>query len=180
MNFIMANMRARRLILIICLPKFTQLDKDVREVGLTGVFQMMSIDRQRNMAKAKFKWRSVNEMTGSCMDPFPRLRHPETHEKVKVTSVWFGKPSPELEKAYKQKKKAYMGDKVENWIVMLTDKDDKDSKLKAKEIAEEVVNNPQKYQRNGKFDFIKIMAEYDLGDQKARNISKLAERLSTA
>lgn len=180
MNFIMANMRARRLILIICLPKFTQLDKDVREVGLTGVFQMMKIDRQKNMAKAKFKWRSVDEMTGNTMDPFPRLRHPETHEKVKVTSVWFGKPSAELEKAYKQKKKEYMSSKVENWLVMLTDKSESDSKVTAKEIANEIIANPKKYQKEGKYDYIKIMAEFDIGDQKARNISKLAERLSSA
>ena len=180
MNFIMANMRARRLILIICLPKFTQLDKDVREIGLTGVFQMMTIDRQRKMSKAKFKWRTTNEMTGNSFDPFPRLRHPETHEKVKVTAVWFGKPSKELEKAYIEKKKNYMGSKVESWLLMLADKKDGDAKVTAKEIADEVVANPQKFQRNGKFDFIKIMGDYDLGDQKARNITKLAERLASA
>jgi len=180
MNFIMANMRARRLILIICLPKFTQLDKDVREVGLTGVFQMQTIDRTKNMAKTKFKWRSVDEMSGGTMDPFPRLRHPETHEKVKVTAVWFGKPSKELEKAYKEKKKNYMGSKVENWLLMLTDKKDGDAKVTAKQIANEVINNPKKYQKDGKFDYIKIMAEFDMGDQKARNITKLAESLNNS
>ena len=180
MNFIMANMRARRLVLIICLPKFSQLDKDVREVGLTGIFQMTHIDREKKLAKAKFKWRTSNEMTGSMMDPFPRLRHPETHERVKVTAVWFGKPSKELEKAYVKKKKEYMGTKVENWLTMLTDNVDKDSKTTAKEIAQKIVENPKNYQKDGKFDYIKIMAEFDMGDQKARNITKLAERLSSA
>lgn len=180
MNFIMANMRARKLILVICLPKFTQLDKDVREIGLTGVFQMTHIDRKNKMAKTKFKWRTTNEMNGNSFDPFPRLRDPKTKEMVKVTRIWWGKPSPELEKAYKQKKKEYMSSKVENWLLMLTDKNDKDAKITAKEIANKIVNNSKKYQKEGKFDYIKIMGEFDLGDQKARNITKLAQRLSTA
>ena len=178
MNFIIANMRARRIILIICLPKFTQLDKDIREVGLTGVFQMLTISRQKQMSKAKFKWRTTNEMSGNSFDPFPRLRHPVTKEKLKVTALWFKKPSKQLEKAYKAKKKYYMQTKVQNWFAMLNKDLKKDSKISAKQIAEEIIANPRKYQKDGKYDFIRIMGEYDLGDQKARNITKLAERIS--
>jgi len=176
MNFIIANMRARRIILVICLPKFTQLDKDIREVGLTGTFQMIHIDRKKKLARTKFKWRDVDEMTGGTADKFPRLKHPDYDHKVKVTTIWWGKPSEELEKAYKEKKKSYMETKVENWLSMLSN-ELKDKKLTAKEIATEVLEDPKRFMRDGKFDYIKIMSEYDLGDQASRNITKLAERM---
>jgi len=177
MNFVIANMRARRIVLIICLPKFTQLDKDIREVGLTGYFQMSYIDREKKLAKAKFKWRSVNEMTGNCMDPFPRLWSPDLSEKVKVTSVWFSKPSDELERAYKQKKKEYMQEKVDKWLAMLTNEEGEARLTHARDIAKEMIKNPAKFQKDGKFDYVRVLAHFDVGDQKARNIVKTAEAL---
>ena len=178
MNFVVANMRARRIILIICLPKFTQLDKDIREVGLTGVFQMTHIDRTRNMSKSKFKWSSVDEMSGNNVTPFPRLVSEDKKKKYKVTALWFGKPSKTLEKAYKVKKFAYMEEKVEKWLGMLTNEKGDEKLTHARDIAKAILKEPKKYQVDGKFDYIKILANFDVGDQKARNIVKTAESLA--
>jgi len=178
MNFVIANMRARRIILIICLPKFTQLDKDIREVGLTGVFQMLHIDRKRNLSTTKYKWRTVNEMTGGIIDPFPRLIDPKTGKKYKVTKIKWGRPSKELEKKYKIKKKEYMFERVNKWLGMLTDEKGDKKLVHARDISKKIVENPGKYQTDGKFDFIKILANFDVGDQKARNIVKTAESLA--
>jgi hypothetical protein len=177
MNFVVANMRARRIVLIICLPKFTQLDKDIREVGLTGVFQMLTIDRKRKMAKAKYKWSSVDEMSSNTITPFPRLVSDDRTKKLKVTAVWFGKPSQALEKAYKQKKFAYMAEKVEKWLGMLTDEKGEVKLTHARDIAKLILREPKKYQTDGKYDYIKILANFEVGDQKARNIVKTAEAI---
>ena len=174
MNFVIANMRARRIILIICLPKFTQLDKDIREVGLTGVFQMMHIDRKNNLATTKFKWRTVNEMTGNSIDPFPRLYNKEQNRKYKVTRIKWGRPSKKLETAYKVKKKDYMFERVNTWLSMLTNEKGDKKLIHARDISKKIVENPKKYQTDGKFDFIKILANFEVGDQKARNIAKTA------
>lgn len=174
MNFIVANLRARRIILIMCLPKFTQLDKDVREVGLTGTFQMLFIDRKRKKSKVKFKWREPNEMTGSVIDPFPRVVDRQRNKLLKVKAMWFGKPSFDLELAYKKKKEEYMIEKVDKWLDMLTDDKGAAKKTHARDIAKEILANPKKFQSNGKFDYLKILANYDVGDQKARNIGKTA------
>jgi adenylate kinase family enzyme len=178
MNFVIANMRARRIILIICLPKFTQLDKDIREVGLTGVFQMITIDRVRQRSKAKFKWRNADEITGNMIDPFPRLVDPNSKEKFKITRVWFGKPSKELENAYKKKKFEYMINSAEKWLSMLTNKDGSKKLVHARDIAKEIAANPEKFKTDGKLDYIKVLANYEVGDQKARNIVKTAELLT--
>lgn len=175
MNFVIANMRARRLILIICLPKFTQLDKDIREVGLTGVFQMLHINRQKNLSTTKFKWRTVNEMSGGAIDPFPRLYDKKKNKKYKITKIFWGRPSKELEKAYKQKKREYMFERVNKWLSMLTDEKGDKKLTHARDIAKKIVEDPSKYQTNGKFDFIKILANFEVGDQKARNIAKTAK-----
>jgi len=180
MNFVIANMRARRLILIICLPKFTQLDKDIREVGLTGVFQMLSIDRKRNLSKSKYKWISVDEMTSNNFTPYPRIVDQENLKKYKVTALWFGKPSKELEKAYKTKKFEYMAEKVEKWLGMLVDEKGEAKLTHARDIAKHVLEEPAKYQTDGKFDYIKILANFEVGDQKARNIVKTAEAMGLA
>jgi len=177
MNFVVANMRARRIVLIICLPKFTQLDKDIREVGLTGVFQMQTINREKQMSKSKFKWMTVDEMTGNVMSPFPRLLSEDGMQRYKVKAVWFKRPSKELEKAYKQKKKEYMQSKVEKWLGMLTNEKGEAKLTHAKDIADKILLDPKKFQTDGKFDYIKIIGEFEVGDQKARNIQKLAESL---
>jgi adenylate kinase family enzyme len=178
MNFVIANMRARQIVLIICLPKFTQLDKDIREVGLTGVFQMGYIDRNRKKALTKFKWRQADEMTGMMKDIFARLKDGPNNRKYKVTKIWWGKPSNELEKAYKIKKKSYMEDKVAKWLEMLTDEKGDKKLTHARDIAKKILEQPEKYQTNGKFDYIKILANFEVGDQKARNIVKTAESLA--
>jgi hypothetical protein len=171
MNFIIANLRARRIILIMCLPKFSQLDKDIREVALSGVFQMISIDRKKQRSKAKFKWRDADEMTDFMKDLYPRIKSPEGKQYM-VKTVSFPKPPKELDDAYKTKKLEYMDDKVRKWFLELTDSKGKTKKVHTRDIAEEVLKNPEKYQTNGKFDYVKIIANFDVGDQKARNITK--------
>lgn len=180
MNFVIANMRARRIILIICLPKFTQLDKDIRDVGLTGVFQMGYIDRTKKKALVKFKWRQADEMTGFMKDVFPRLYDKDKNRKYMVNKMWFGKPSDELEKAYKKKKMIYMQERVEKWLAMLTNEKGEKKLTHARDIAKKILEDPFKYQTEGKFDHIKILAYFDVGDQKARNIVKTANAISTA
>ncbi len=177
MNFVIANMRARRIILVICLPKLTQLDKDIREVGLTGIFQMLYIDRQKQMAATKYKWRRSDEMTGNIVDPFPRLVDKESKKKYKVTKINWGRPSKELEKAYKQKKQEYMFERVNSWLSMLTDEKGDKKLTHAREIAKAILKEPAKYQTDGKFDYIKVLANFDVGDQKARNAIKTAMTL---
>lgn len=177
MNFVIANMRARRLILLICLPKFTQLDKDIREVGLTGVFQMSNIDYEKKLATTKFKWRVVNEMSGGVIDVFPRLVDKEENKKYKITRIKWGKPSKELEKLYKEKKFAYMNERVLIWLGKLTDEKGNKKITHARDIAKKIMENPKRYQTNGKFDYIKILGDFDIGDQKARNITKLTDQM---
>jgi len=178
MNFVIANMRARRIILIICLPKFTQLDKDIREVGLTGIFQMLFINRDKKKAKVKFKWRTADEMTGNMIDPFPRLYNRDENKKYKVTRMWFGKPSLKLENAYKKKKFKYMMDSAERWLSKLSNEDGSKKITHARDIAKEIAANPDKFKTDGKLDYIKVLANYEVGDQKARNIVKTAKLLT--
>lgn len=170
-NYIIANFRAKRIMLVLCLPKFSQLDKDIREVGLTGTFQMRTVDFNKKKSKAVFKWRQVDEMTDFIKDILPRLIQGE--KKVKVRSIWFGKPSAELEQAYKIKKFTYIEEKAQVWLDMLEGK--KGSKLlSAREIAKEILQNPDRFRTNGLFDHNKVLAEYEVGDSKARSIIKTA------
>lgn len=178
MNFVIANMRARRIILVICLPKFTQLDKDIREVGLTGVFQMINIDRKRNKAKVKFKWRQVDEMMGGTIDPFPRIYDKESNKKYKIRFTYWSKPSKELEKAYKKKKHEYMFERVQKWLGMLTNDKGEKKLTNVREISKYVVANKEKFSTNGELDYVKVLANFDVGDQKARNVVKAAQALT--
>lgn len=171
-NYIIANFRAKRIVLVLCLPKFSQLDKDIREVGLTGTFQMKKIDFNRKKSKAVFKWREVNEMTDTIYDLLPRL-FLEDQKKKKVKAIWFSKPTAELEQAYKLKKMAYIEEKAEAWLEMLEGK--KGSKLlSAREIAQEILKNPERFRTNGLFDHNKVLAEFEVGDSKARSIVRTA------
>jgi len=177
MAFITANLRAKRIILILCLPKFTQLDKDIREVGLTAVLQMKKIDFNRKKSYAELRWICMDEMRGNNYSPFPRLVDKDGNLFF-VKGVWMKKCSKELETEYKKKKMGYMENSIDKWYYMLHTEEGKTKALSSKDIAKKVIKNPEKYQTNGKFDYIKVMTEYDLGDQASRNITKMAKALS--
>jgi len=71
-----------------------------------------------------------------------------------------------------------MSDKVEKWLGMLTNEKGEAKLTHARDIAKTILKEPAKYQVDGKFDYIKILANFDVGDQKARNIVKTAESLA--
>jgi hypothetical protein len=117
-------------------------------------------------------------MTGLMKDIFARLKDGPNNRKYKVTKIWWGKPSKELEKAYKAKKKSYMEDKVAKWLDMLTDEKGDKKLTHARDIAKKILEEPAKYQTEGKFDYVKILANFEVGGTKAREIVRTAETLA--
>jgi hypothetical protein len=110
-------------------------------------------------------------MTDFIKDMLPRLIFGE--QKKKVRAIWFAKPTAELEQAYKIKKFAYIEEKTQVWLDMLEGK--KGNKLlSAREIAQEILKNPERFKTDGLFDHNKVLAEYEVGDSKASSIIRTA------
>ena len=137
------------------------------------------IDRKRKKALVKFKWRQADEMSGFMKDIFPRLYDKDKHRKFMVNKIWFSKPSNELEKAYKQKKQAYMQERVEKWMSMLVDEKGNKKLIHIKDIAKEILNDKDKYLTDGQLDKYKVLSNYEIGETKARDIIKTIESMES-
>ena len=176
-SYLFANFRAKRLIFCICLPKLTQLDKDVRDVGIHGVFRLKSIDFKKKKSKASFYWNTINEFGKASKLTLPRLVNMKSQEVLKIRNIWIAAPSKEFVNQYKIKKNKYIDDKEKIWLAKVTSedrakdlKDSKDTKL----ILAKIGANKEKYMTGVNFDADKIMLDFGLEYSKANILRRLA------
>lgn len=111
-SYLFANFRAKRIIFCICLPKLTQLDKDIREVALHGIYRMKRIDFKNKNSIATYYWVSLNELMGTSKITMPRLFDVKTKEISKVKNIIFLHPTKILLLYIKKRR----------WIILLVKK----------------------------------------------------------
>jgi len=178
-SYLFANFRAKRLIFCICLPKLTQLDKDVRDVGIHGVFRLKSIDFKKKKSKASFYWNTINEFGKASKLTLPRLVDMKSQEVLKIRNIWIAAPSKEFVNQYKIKKNKYIDDKEKIWLAKVTSED------RAKQINEAktytsllniIGKEKDKFMSGVNFDPDKIMLHFNLGSTKAKLLTKLANK----
>lgn len=177
--YLFANFRAKRLVFCICLPKLTQLDKDIRDVGVHGIFRLKSIDFKNKKSKASFYWNTVNEFGKASRLTLPRLVDMNTNEVLKVKNIWIDSPPQDFIDLYKVKKMQYIEDKEKIWLNKVS-RDSKNETLKeGKEystLLEKIGKNKDKFLTGVNYEAEKIMLEFNIGATKARMLSKLASR----
>ena len=177
--YLFANFRAKRLIFCICLPKLTQLDKDIRDVGVHGIFRLKSINFKEKKSKASFYWNTVNEFGKASRLTLPRLVDMTTNEVLKVKNIWIDAPSKEFTDLYKIKKMQYIEDKEKIWLNKVSRESKNETLKEGKEystLLEKIGKSKDKFLSGVNYDKEKIMVEFNLGEFKARMLSKLASK----
>ena len=121
LSFFSTISRAKRFIIIYVAPLFSQFDKRIRTIGITGVVLFTGIDYKRKRGLANFYWSYGLPLSDRTMMPKPRLRNPDTGEFFVVDQITIPRPDMKLIKEYKTKKNNFIDEKIKQWRTELVD-----------------------------------------------------------
>lgn len=107
--------RAKQLVIIYCSPLLSQIDKRVRLIGVTGIFNMLGVDFNEKRSKAGFNWCYASSLTDKVIRPKPRLKDDKDNRLNQVFYITFPMPNKELNKAYLKKKMAFINKSILGW-----------------------------------------------------------------
>lgn len=170
MTYIAANFRARRLIVGMCLPSLMQLDKNLREVNVTGIIEIVDKSNEKRKNKCKIFWCRYDPYTQYAIRQYPRVINDKGHV-YKVRHVWLPIPSKETIDQYEVKKMDYLARNIARWHAMVKKENDKKD-FNMNDIIQKVKSDPEKYMDNGRYNsgFIKI--QENIGRINAEIIAK--------
>lgn len=172
MNYITASFRARRLVVFYCLPSLTQLDKNVRDINVTGVFEFIYKDPKKRKNLCKFQWATYDANTQKPYRMFPRLINKEG-KILKIDSIWVKIPDRSIINEYKKKKMEYLQKNIERWRDMANKQNRKQSadKITDKEILSQIQMEKDKFMVAGRFNSYRIKQEFGIGRIRASELS---------
>jgi len=147
-KYVMQTFRYKNFILIMTVPDLKSIDVGTRRL-LHCYLEMKGPTGNRKMAKGDVKFVQVNPQTGKSY--YKKMRFYKDGEKKTLDSYFILKPYPELENAYKDKKKIMTTEWYNNFneqlaymenVVGEKQKAASAASLTIKEMADEVMKNP--------------------------------------
>jgi len=182
MGFTSTIFRAMGVTSILCLPFLSQLDKRLREIGITGYACFKKVDHDEKVAHADFYWGYPNVMTGEMIRPRPRVVLPDG-EVIVISEIIVDSPSKKLAQAYEAKKDRFIHDSIKRWTGMLEDIDTNplggkvtgSPGQKLKKMLEVIHESPGDFKdERGKFSSAVIQLKLGVGQRTSQILAKMA------
>jgi len=177
MESVIATYRAKRLIVVFCFPKLTQLDVNVRNVGITGLFEMLRIDRKHKKALARFQWQELSARSGDSLNPYPRIKSGGVWKRVQ--GIWFDKPSDELWGEYRKKKMEFLNKLGDKYYREMMDREEqelakkeKKKKLSFNEVLDAVRSRFSEFTVGSKVEPVLVRSKLNCGMRNAEQVAR--------
>jgi hypothetical protein len=172
MNYVTASFRAMRIVVFYCLPSLPQLDKNIREINVTGIFEVMSKNIHTKKNLCRFQWSTYDARSQNVYRIFPRLIS-KSGMYYKVDSVWVGIPSKEIIKAYKKRKMEFLDLNIQRWGQIANKQVRKEvgEKITDKEIMSAVQIDKEKFMAGGRINAYRIKEEFNIGSIRANQLA---------
>lgn len=172
MNYVTASFRAKRLVVFYCLPSLKQLDKNIRDINVSGIFQIISKDTKKKKNLAKFQWCSYDAKTQKPYNIFPRLVD-KSGMIFKVDSIWLGVPDRKIMNEYKKKKMQYLNANISRWREMANKQNKKEQaeKVTDEEMMSQIAQDPLKFTVGKRINAYRIKQEFGIGAIRANHLS---------
>jgi hypothetical protein len=172
MNYVTATFRAKRLIVFYCLPSLTQLDKNIRDINITGIFEILTKSLTRRKNYCKFTWSKYDAKTQKVFYVYPRLVN-KTGQIFKIKGTWIGLPPKDFENVYKEKKMRYLKMNIARWnaSVKKDNKEKKDKTIDDTAVLSAIRINPAKYLLSGRYNSYLIKKEHGIGSIRASSLA---------
>lgn len=168
---IMQSIRSRNLIIILNLPNFFLLAKNVRTL-LEYYFEPVKINKRQKICHAKIRLLKINPLSGEVYRYSPIQIKKEPHwtgytqtKKYKITTLAFPKIPDEIAKEYETLKEQKMHDfNVKQSVTLNTDK--RQERLnKIVEVSEVLKKDISPYTMDNEISLVKIAADFGLGSK---------------
>lgn len=119
-GYVLQSFRSKNIGIIFNLPNFSMLSKQARTL-LHGVFETMTIDKQKNKVIIKPFYLQTNAFYGKAFTKY--LHQKVAHTTVKVRRLNIGMPSPEILKPYEEKKDKFVNATGEILVEAINEKE---------------------------------------------------------
>jgi len=176
---ILQSIRSRNLVIIVNLPNFFLLAKNVRTL-IDYYAEPTKVNREQEICHAKFRILKINPLSGVVYRYSPVTLEKSEHwtgytklSKVKRTTLAFAKAPNEILDAYEKYKSEKMLSFNKKQSKMLNLDKDKNRNMMVKKISEEIVANPEAFKVEGEFNTIKIATTYDVSKSIASDALEL-------
>lgn len=176
MSYVMTIARAKGIITIIIAPFQHQIDRRVREIGVTCTLIAKKVYFKKQRCKCAFYWSVPNALLGKIYRPKARIMN--NRMRTRVTTIHFSPPSPELIKDYEKKKAVFIKGNIHEWHQKLDAKsvkeleDTRTPMEKMKEVMVEVKKKAKEYvNTRGLFSPDAIKVETGLSQAQARTVA---------
>lgn len=170
---IMQSIRSRNLIIILNLPNFFLLAKNVRTL-LEYYFEPVKINKEQKICHAKVRLLKINPLSGDVYRYSPirieKIKHWTGYNqtrKIKVTTLAFPKIPDEIAKEYEQLKEEKMHEfNVKQSKTLNTDKR-QDRLEKIQLAADKLKLDVSPFTMDNEINLIKVALEFNLGSEQA-------------
>ncbi|VVB76466.1 Uncharacterised protein [uncultured archaeon] len=173
MSFLVTTFRTLGLIVFFIAPFSSQIDKRLRQIGVSAVLEFKGVeDYENKLAKCVWKWAFFSHLTGANYLPKPRLI--KDGKRIIVDSVLIPKPSEKLIIEYEKKKSAYVLNNIHKWREEL-EKRSEESSEDLEVLVESIVKQPEPYMSHlGKLNAGIIRLRHKLSQADAKTVLALA------
>ncbi|MCX6798697.1 MAG: hypothetical protein NTW59_01205, partial [Candidatus Diapherotrites archaeon] len=174
-SYVQTIFRARQLIVIFIAPFFGQVDKRLRQIGVSGIAVFKGVNFKKKCSKAAFYWSVPAPLIGKTYLPKPRLVDKKTGESIIIDRILVDKPSEALIKDYEVKKSAFIKDNIHEWYGQLVAIDNARQPVNKadflKTTSEKIKANAEAYKVKDKFSPSLILMKEGISQRAASAIA---------
>jgi len=176
LSYLATTMRFKKFFVVFCSPQLSQIDRNIRKIGIKSILNFKKIDFGKKRSIARLHWVNPSPIySDKLYIPLPRIRDKKTGEITIVESVSIPLPPKELIKAYESKKEKFFQDNVERWLGELaTEEKKKVKKVNMRKLfAKARKELPSLLNSRGKISIPKLRLKYGLTQRNSSALRSL-------
>jgi len=179
-SFLVTTFRVRGLIVFYTAPMLSQIDANVRKVGIKGIakFYEKNIDYVTKKNVAEFQWVYTDSESGTSYKPKPQISlSKDGWQTAKIIGIGIPRPPLKLIHQYEKKKAAFLAENIKKWRKLLEKEEGGSNEPSFKELYHKVKKNIRSYiSPTGRLQWELIRVEYDLSHSVAQALKSKLEK----
>jgi len=121
LGFIVTTTRVKGLITCYSSPMLSQIDKNIRRIGVTGYVSLSGFSKSKKISFAKYYLNQTHSMASVETHPFYVLRDRDSGKRLQVSKITITAPSSKTVKAYEKKKIDFVDSRLKEWDAKMSE-----------------------------------------------------------
>lgn len=135
LGYLATTMRFRKIFVVFCAPQLSQIDKNIRKIGIKSILNFKRIDFKKKRSIARLHWLNPSPIySDKLYIPLPRIRDKKTGDVTIIDSVSIPLPPKFLIDAYERKKEKFFQENLNRWLAELKGEKKEGKKVNMKKL----------------------------------------------